>query len=299
MELLFVYDTKVHKKILAEFKTPFTKKILQGTLVDSNEQKTIEIKYIDGSQHIFNAGVKCEKVDDETIKYSPIFEAKYSTGVNTKKHRHHLIPAFDIEGYVLVKHNNTNPESNYPTKLTLRDIAVVTTKSRHSLQGSFTFENNEILGDVSLTANSLTINMEGLLSGDYPIFKMNLNLNMTKNEQADQQLETDESYDDKPSSKFVALLRKVKTLNLLTSHELHIEAPYVFLSKHYIRLDDDYLEANCDILIENNEPTIYGNISASNVLDLAFNGKQFYGINGCAFINYMLSCSKVISLFCR
>ncbi|XP_026815483.1 apolipophorins [Rhopalosiphum maidis] len=271
LELVVVYDTKAHKKILAEFKTPFTKKILQGTLVNSDEQKTIEVKYIDGSQHIFNAGVKCETVDAETIKYSPIFEAKYSTEVSTKKHRHHLLPVFDIEGYVLVKHN-TNPESNYPTKLTLRDIAVVTTKSRHSLQGSFTFENNEISGDVSLTANSLTINMKGLLSGDYPIFKMNLHLDMTRNEQANQQLETDESYDNKPTSKFIALLRKVKTLNLLTSHELHIEAPYVFLSNHYIRLDDDYLEANCDILIENNEPTIHGNISASNVLDLAFNG---------------------------
>lgn len=275
LELLFVYDTNEHNKLVAEFKTPFTKIILQGTLVDSDEQKTIEVKYIDGSQHILSTGVKCEQVDSETMKYSPIFEAKYSTEMSDKTHKHHILSLFDIEGYVLVQ-RNMNPESHYPTKLTLRDIAVVTTKSRHSLQGSFTFENNEVLGDVSLTANSLAIKMNGLLSGNYPIFKLDFNLDMTRNEQPDQQLETDESYDNRPNSKFVALLYKVKTLNLLTSHELHIKSPYVYISNNHIRLDDDYLEANCDILIENSEPTIHGRISASNFLDVAFNGKHFY-----------------------
>lgn len=270
LELLFVYDTNEHNKLVAEFKTPFTKIILQGTLVDSDEQKTIEVKYIDGSQHILSTGVKCEQVDSETMKYSPMFEAKYSTEVSDKTHKHHLLSLFDIEGYVLVQ-RNMNPESHYPTKLTLRDIAVVTTKSRHSLQGSFTFENNEVLGDVSLTANSLAIKMNGLLSGNYPVFKLDFNLDMTRNEQPDQQLETDESYDNRPNSKFVALLYKVKTLNLLTSHELHIKSPYVYISNNHIHLDDDYLEANCDILIENSEPTIHGNISASNFLDVAFN----------------------------
>ncbi|XP_060861024.1 apolipophorins isoform X2 [Metopolophium dirhodum] len=271
LEIVVVYDTKAHKKLLAEFKTPFTKKILQGTLVDSDEQKTIEVKYIDGSQHVFSAGVKCEEVDSETMKYSPIFEAKYSTEGSTKKHRHHLVPMFDIEGNILVK-RNTNSESNYPSKLTLRDVAIVTPENRHSLQGSLTFENNEVLGDVRLTANSVTINMNGFLSGDNPVFKLDLNLNMTRDEQAKQQLlEIDESNDYKPMSKFVALLYKVKTLNVLTSQELHMEAPYVFLSKNHIFWDDDYFEANCDVLFENSELTTHGYIMTSNLLDMTFN----------------------------
>ncbi|CAH1725498.1 unnamed protein product [Aphis gossypii] len=271
LELLFVYDTNEHNKLVAEFRTPFTRRILQGTLVDSDEQKTIEvIADIDGSQHILSTGVKFEQVDSDTMKYLPIFEAKYSTEVNDKTHKQHLSSLFDVEGYVLVQ-RNMNPKKNYPTKLTLRDIAVVTTKSRHSLQGSFTFENNEVLGDVSLTANSIAVKMNGLFSGNYPIFRLDLNLDMTRNEQSDQQLETDESYDNRPNSKFVALLYKVKTLNLLTSHELHIKSPYKYISNNHIRLDDDYLEANCDVLIENSEPIIHGNISASNFLDVAFN----------------------------
>uniref|UniRef100_A0A2H8TZF4 Apolipophorin n=1 Tax=Melanaphis sacchari TaxID=742174 RepID=A0A2H8TZF4_9HEMI len=265
LELVVAYDTKSDKVLLAKFKTPYTKVTLQGTLVDSDEQKTIEVKYIDDSQHIFSAGVICEEMDAETIKYSPIFEAK----VSTKKNKHDFVPVFDIEGHVLVK-RNTNPESNYPTKLTLRDIAVVTPKSRHSLQGSLTFENKGILGDISLIANNITINMKGLLSGDYPTFKLDFSLDMTRNEQANQQLETDGSY-NKPNSKFIALLYNVKKLNLLTSHELHIKSPFVFLSNNYIRFDNEYLEANCDILIENSEPTIHGNISASNFFDTAFN----------------------------
>jgi len=273
--MVVVYDTKKHKKLLAEFKTPFTKKILQGTLVDSDEQKTIEVKYIDGSQHIFSIGVKCEEVDSETMKYSPIFEAKYSTKVNSNKRRHYLVPMFDIEGNIFVK-RNTSPESNYPSKLTLRDVAIVTPENRHSLQGSLTFENNEVLGDVRLTANSVTINMNGLLSGDNPVFKLDLKLNMTRNEQAEQQLlETDDNNDYKPISKFVALLYKVKTLNVLTSHELHMEAPYVFLSKNHIFWDDDYFEANCDVLFENSELTTHGYIMTSNLLDMAFNGEHY------------------------
>jgi len=276
LDLVVIYDTIAHKKLLAEFKTPFTKKIIQGTLVDSDEQKTIEVKYIDGSQHMFSAGVKCEEVDAETMQYSPIFEARYSTEMSTKKHKHHhLVPKFDIEGNILVK-RNTNSESNYPSKLTLRDLAIVTPESRHSLQGSLIFENNEVLGDVSLAANSVTINMNGLLSGDYPIFKLDLKLDMTRNEQAKQQLlETDESNDYKPMSKFVALLNKVKNFNVLTSQELHIEAPYVFLSKNHIFWDGDYFEANCDVLFENSELTTHGYIMTSNLLDMAFNGEHY------------------------
>lgn len=297
--MVVVYDTKAHKKLLAEFKTPFNKVILQGTFVNTDKQKTIEVKYINGSQHIFSAGVKSEEVDTETTKYWPIFEAKYSTDVSTEKQRHHLLPAFDIEGYVLVK-RNANSESNYPSKLTLRDIAVVTANSTHSLQGSFTFENNEVLGDVSLTANSVTINMNGLLSGNYPIFKLDLNLDMTRNGQTNQQLlETDENYDYKPISKFVALLYKVKTLNLLISKELHIEAPYVFLSKNHIYWDSDYFESSCDMLIENRELTMHGKMSTSNLLDTAFNGEHYYlfCVNSFTCINYVLSCSKLTSLF--
>lgn len=276
MELVVVYDTTTHKTLFAEFKTPLTKKILQATLVDSNEQKTIEVKYIDGSQHIFSAGVKCKEMDSETIKYSPIFEAKYSTDMSTTKQRHHLVPKFDVEGYVLVK-RNVNSDNNYPSKLTLRNVAIVTDESRHSLQGSLTFENKKILGDVILTANSVTITMNGLLSGDYPLFKSDLKLDITRNEQANQQLllETDESYGYKPMSKFVALLNKVKNLNLLTSQEFHIETPYVFLSNNSIRWDDGYFEANCDVLFENSELTTHGYIMTSNLLDTSFNGEHF------------------------
>jgi len=275
LELLVVYDTIAHKKVLAEFKTPLTKKILQGTLVNSNEQKTIEVKYIDGSQYIFNAGVKCEEVDTETIKYSPIFEAKYSTEVSTTEHRSQLMTMLDMEGYILVK-RNTNSESNYPSKLTLRDVAIVTPESRHSLQGSLTLENNEVLGDIILTANSITINMNGLVSGNYPASKLNLKLDMTRNEQINQQLlETDESYGYRPMSKLAALLYKVKTFNLLTSQEFHFEAPYVFLSNNQIRWDDDYLEANCDVLFENSELTTHGYIMTSNLLDVSFDGENF------------------------
>jgi len=278
LELVFVYDTIVHKTLFAEFKTPLTKKILQATLVDSDKQKSIEIKYIDDSQHIFSAGVKCEEIDTETIKYSPIFEAKYSTEMSTKEYRHHLVPKFDVEGYVLVK-RNTNSDSNYPSKLTLRDVAIVTTESRHSLQGSLNFENNKVLGDVILTANSVTINMNGLLSGDYPVLKLDLKLDMARNEQANQQLllETNESYDGyRPMSKFVALLHKVKTLNLLTSQEFHIKTPYVFLSNNHIRWDDGYFEAKCDVLFENSELTTHGYIMTSNLLDTSYNGEHFY-----------------------
>jgi len=215
-------------------------------------------------------------VDAETIKYSPILEAKYSTELNTTTHSHHLVPTFDIQGCVLVK-RNTNSESNYPSKLTLRDLAVVTSYGRHALQGSLTFENNKVLGDVSLIANSVTINMYGFLSGDYPILKLDLKLDMTRNEQAKQRLllDSDENYDYEPTSKFVALLNKVKTLNLLTSQELHIEAPYIFLSNNHIRWDDDYFEANCDVLFKNSELTTHGYIMTSNLLDMSFIGENF------------------------
>jgi len=275
LELVIVYDTKEHNKLLAKFKTPFTKKITQGTLVDSAEQKTIEVIYIDDSQHIFTAGVKCEEVDAETMKYSPIFEAKYSNEMSTTKHRHHLVPMFDIEGNILVK-RNMNSESNYPSKLTLSDVAIVTPENRHSLQGSFTFDNNKVLGDVSLTANGVTINMNGIVNGDYPKFKLDLKLDMTRNEQAKQLLlGTDESYYYKPMSKFVALLNKVKSFNVHTSQELHIEAPFVFLSKNHIYWDDDYFDANCDVLFENSELTTHGFIKTTNILDMAFNGEHY------------------------
>jgi len=274
LELQVIYDTKKNKKLLAEFKTPSIKKIIQGTLVDSDKQKTIEIKCIDGSQHIFRAGVKCEKVDSETIKYTPIFEAKFSTKVNAKKHRHYLVPKFDLKGDIFVT-RNTNPDSNYPSKLTLKDVAIVTTESRHSLQGLITFKNNEVLGDVSLTANSVTIYMNGLLSGDDPKYKLVFNLDMTRNEQANQQLlETDES-NDRPMSKLLALLYKVKILNIIISQELHIEAPYKFLSKNEINWDDDYFKANCEVLFENNELTSRVYMNTTDLLDVAFNGKHY------------------------
>lgn len=273
LELVIAYDTRANKKILAQFKTPFTKVILQGTLVNSDEQKTIEVQYIDGSQYSFNAGVKREYMDTETIKYLPILEAKYHTGVNSKNQKHNL-PTFDIEGYILVK-RNLNSESKFPSKLTLRDIAVVTSNSKHSIQGSITFENNKVLGEASLTTGGVNININGLLSGDYPILKLDGNVDMTRNVQAGHQLQNGEISDYKPMSKVVALLYKIRTLNLYTSQELHIEAPYLLLSTNHIRWDDDYIEANCDILIENQELTMHGNVSTSNLLDMALNGEYF------------------------
>lgn len=269
--LLIGYDTSVNNKFVAELKTPSSKVILQSILVNSDAQKTIEVQYLDGAKYVFNLGVKCEKVDQETNKYFPIFETGYSTNISTKTTRHPSLPNFDIEGYVLVK-RNMNSNSKFPSKFTLQDMAVVTPSNKHSLRGTWTFENNKATGEANLTTYGVTFNMYGLISGEYPVYKSIGELDVIKNKPSQERSLS--NYGNEPVSKFEDLLHKIKPVSIHTSQEIHIKAPYVFLSNNYVIWNDGHFKLNGDFLIENKGLTMHGNISFADILDSVLNGKK-------------------------
>lgn len=276
-----VFDNRKHPIFVTKFKTPSTKIILQSTLVNTDKQKTIEVLYLDDSKHIFKIGVKCEEMDSETIKYSPIFETGYSNKMKTTIEKHPLIPHFDVKGSIFVKRNMVSQNiSIYPRKVSLKDISIITPESKHSLQGSLTFDNNEIKGDASINTNGININMNGFISKNYPNYKTSGNFNMVRNEKSGDPLlliDVNDDYEPK-RSKIIALLNTIKTLSFSMSHELNIESPYVFLSNNHLQCNDDHFDVNSDILFENNELTMHGKMATSNLFDLILNGKNFYDI---------------------
>lgn len=272
VELLIGYDTSVNNKLVAQYKTPSSKVVLQSTLVNSETQKTIEVQYLNGAKYVFNLGVKCEKVDKETNKYYPVFETGYATDVSTKTTKQGILPNFGIEGYLLVKHN-ANSNSIFPSKFTLQDIAVVTPSNKHSIRGTWTFEDNKASGEANLTTYGVTFNIHGLISGEYPVYKAIGALDVIKNKPSQERSLS--NYDNGPVSKFVDLLHTIKPVNIYTSQEIHIKAPYIFLSNNYVIWDEGDLKLNGDFHIDNNGLTMNGNISFTNIYDSVLNGKTF------------------------
>lgn len=299
IELFIAYDSHTRNTLIAEYKTPSNKIILKSTLVNSDEEKIIKIHYTHGSKHIFNIGVKCEKIDNVTMKYSPVFEAAYSSESKDKVEKHPDFPVFDIKGSFIVK-SNEDSESTYPKKLILKDIAIVTSKSKHSLQGSISLENNELKGDACLTVGRVTIKTNGYIYVKYPVYKIDGTIDMIRDEHVGEQLLlTDEIDEYSPTSKLMDLIYSVNTLNLSMTQELHVENPYKFISNNFLLWDKDHAEINSDILIDDGALTMHGNIFTSNILDSVLNGKNFDCINNFAYINCMLLCLKLICLFCR
>lgn len=274
VKLLISYDTSINDTYVAkyEFRTPFSLVVLQSVLVNSDTQKTIEVEYLDGTKYVFNLGIKCEKVDKETNKYFPVFETEYSTDINTKPTRYPGLPNFDIEGYVLVK-RNVNSNSTLPSKFTLQDMAVITPNNKHSLQGTWTFDDNKATGMANLTTYGVKFDMYGLISGEYPVYKMIGVLDVIKNKPSQERSLS--NYDNEPDSKFVDLLHKIKPMNIYTSQEIHVKAPYLFISNNYVLWNDGHFELNGDFLIENNSLTMHGNIISNNLFNSTLNGKTF------------------------
>lgn len=297
--MFVAYDSRTHKTLVAEYRTPSNKIVLKSKFVNSDEEKMLKFHYIEGSKHMFNIGVKSEKIDSVTRKYSPVFEAAYSAGPNHKIEKHPHFPIFDIEGSFIVK-SNEDSQNTYPSKLTLKDIAIVTPNSKHSLQGSVSLENNELKGDACLNAGGVTVNTNGYIYIDHPVYKIGGTIDMIRNEQdGEQLLLTDETDEYQPNSKLMALLYSVNTINLSMAQELHVEQPYKFISNNHLLWDKDHAEINSDILIDDGALTMYGNISTSNILDFVLDGENFDCINNFSYNNCMLSCLKFICLFYR
>lgn len=265
------YDTKINKNFIAEIKTPSNKINLLSTFVHSDKQNTIEVKYLDGSEHVLRMGVKYDQLNSDTTKYSPLFEVAYSEKVNGDKVRHPLVPIFDIEGSFLVKRS----ANAYPSTVTLQDIAVITPNNKHSLQGELTLENNQVAGKTTVTTNGVTIDMHGSVGGNYPIYKMDGVLQMIRNGNIATRSLADESDSYEPTSKLITFLRNVKNFNIAVTKELHVESPYVYKSDHRVNWEDGYLEIINDVLIENNELTALGSVSASGILNNVLNGECF------------------------
>lgn len=263
---------------MTKFITSSTQIIFQSTLINTDEQKTIQVQYFNGSEHILNMGVKCEVIDSETIKYSPLFETTYIDEITHTNQRNPLLSNFDIEGSIYVKYNQQN---KYPSKVTLKDISVITPESKNSLQGSLTCENNEIKGDASLTTNKININMNGFISKNYPNYKSGGTLVMNaQNKEPSLLADENNNYDEyEPTSKIITLLNKIKILDLSMFHELNVESPYLFLSNNRLIYNNDHYDVNGNFLIKDDELTMNGNISASNIFDLKLNGKIFEEIN--------------------
>jgi len=277
------YNNHHHPTLITQFRTPSTDVSLLSTLVNSDEEKTLEIKYKDGSLHVFKIGVKCEEVDKETKKYTPVFDAvresNNPTEISTEKDLRpsNVFSDIELQGYVLVKYNKDS-QSAYPNKLTLKDLAVITADYKHSLQGSGSLENNELKVNGFLTIDGNVITMIGYIGGDYPNYKMGGTLNLARNEQSGQQLLSDENDDYTSSSKVMDFLSKVKTLNVYTDHYLRIASPYKLSTNNSLIWDDGNLKLNSDIDFED-VFTMYGTVSILNLFDLILNGKNFDRIN--------------------
>lgn len=294
LELNIAHESEPNKKILAEFKTPSSNITLESTIVDTDKQKTIAIQYTGGSEYSLNLGVKSEEADDDMTKYSPVFEIEQKDQASTQKDLQPSQPIIKVEGYVLVKFNDSSPVE-YPSKIALKDIAFVTSKNKHSLQGSLSVDNNEIKGESSLSTSGITINTQGYLNGNHPNYKASGSFGMVRSmsglessgEQQRSLVLDDESEPYQPNSKLFALLYKIKTLNMSTSQELHVSSPYKFISNNQILWNDDHFEMGGDIQVKDNELTMYGNLSTSNLFDLALNGENF---NQELFLSLIISC---------
>jgi hypothetical protein len=272
IEFLIGYNSSVNNTFVAEYRTPTSKVVLQTVLMNSDTQKIIEVQYLNGAKYVFNLGVKCEKVDNEINKYFPLFEIEYSTDISTKPTRYPGLSNFDIEGYVLVK-RNVNPNSTLPSKIMLQDMAVITPNNKHSLQGTWTFDDNKATGMANLTTYGVKFNMYGLISGEHSVYKMIGIIDVIKNKQSQERSLS--NHDNEPDSKFVYLLNKIKPVNIHTSHEIHVKEPYIFISNNYVIWKDGHFKLNGDFLIENNDLTMHGNISFTDLFDSVLNGKTF------------------------
>lgn len=251
--------------------TPSNKVNFQGVLVNSNEQKIVEVKFSAGSEHIFVVGVKCKEENANTMRYSPVFKAEYSEEEHSEKSQHPLIPAFDLKGHVLVQRNL---DSQGSSKYSLRDIAVVTPKSTKSVNGMLTVEDKEIVGNFNMSTGAVTIETNGFIKVNNPIYKMGGDLVFIRSEEIEDVSSTDDNDEFEPNSDFVTLLYKVKSFKVFVSNELHIGSPYVFISNNRALWDDDHAEINCDLQIGKDTFQMIGNVSTTNLLDLALNGKN-------------------------
>lgn len=276
-----------------KYKTPSSEIALQCVLVNSDLKKTIEVKYANGCEHIFKIGLEGETVDEYTIKYTPILKAMYAEQIKGEMEKNPYVPNMDIEGYITVKQNVDTqkfiakrsldyPNENFiKPKTFLYDIAAVTNNGKHLLNGSLILRNKDIEAQNSLYINEVNFNHYGYLSGDYPAYKLVSKLDVTKDEQSTPDLPSGNSDDEyRPESKFVNQLYKIKTLKIATDQELHVESPYVFKSANQIVWDkNDYMELNGDVLVENDELTMYGNISTTDLFDLSLNGEDLINKN--------------------
>lgn len=283
-----------------KYKTPSTEIALQCALINTDLKKTIEVKYANGYEHIIKIGLEGETVDENTIKYTPILKAMYAEHIKGEKEKNPYVPDIDIEGYITVKQDVVTQKSitkrslDYPSedsinpKTVLYDIAAVTNNGKHVLNGFYTLRNKDIEVQNSLHTNEVNFKHYGYLSKDYPKYKLISKLDIIKDEPSILNLLTGNSDEYQPDSKLVKLLYKIKTLNIGTDQELHVETPYVLKSTNQIYWDkNDYMELNGDVLVENDELTMFANISATNVLDLALNGENIDLINTCRLLFYL------------
>lgn len=255
--------------------TPSGKTIVGGKLIDTDSEKAVEFQYVDGAAHVFNVGYKQETVDEDTVRYSPIFVAAYSAEGTTDgpKTKHPLVPVLDVQGYALVK-RFVDSEIAYPSMVTLRDIAIVTPEGRHSLQGSMTVVDDVFTGNARLTTGKVSVDLDGVVGGSYPDYKLTGTVNVLNAEPSATTID-DGADDYEQTSKFANALNSVKSLNLRLNQELRVESPYRFVSNNRLQWDDDNLEINGDFLIdENDEFTMYGNVSTTGLLDLMLNGER-------------------------
>ncbi|VVC28237.1 Vitellinogen, open beta-sheet,von Willebrand factor, type D domain,Lipid transport protein, N- [Cinara cedri] len=288
VEFVLAYETRENDQFIIELKTPSSEIILQSIFINLDLKKIIEIKYVNGSEHLIKFGLEGEVVDKDTTRYIPIYEALYAKQINAEKEKNPYLSNIEIEGNIIVQRNIDSESvsmksvakrsvdyqsgnSNNPTKL-LYDVAAVTNKGTHSLKGSLTIQNNDIEAHSCLTTDRVTLTYYGYLSGEYPIFKLISTLNMIKHKHGLEELPSDNSDVYQPESELIKLLYRIQTLNIATNQLLRVESPYIFKSTNRIVWDDkDYFEINGDILIENDEFTMLGNISTTDLLDLVLN----------------------------
>lgn len=271
LELTVAYDTRADKKFNAEFRTQSSKINLLSTLVHSDKQNTVEVRYLDGSEHVLRMGVVYDQLDSETTKYSPLFEVRYSTVANGDKTKYPLVPLFYLEGSFLVKRS----ANSYPSTVTLKDIAVVTPNNKHALQGEIAFENDHAVGKASVTTSGVTFDMHGSVSGNYPVYKVDGTIVMTRNEPRAKRALTAQSDDYEPTFRLVDFLRHVKTFTMATTKEFHVVSPYVYKTVNRVAWDNGHVEINNDILFKDNELTAFVSLSSSGIKDSVLDGERF------------------------
>lgn len=274
VKLYVTYDTRSHPKIIAQWKTESNNIVLQSKLVNSDQQKAIEIKYTDGSYYVFYVGAKYEELDGEITKYTPMLDVAYSTKKGTRDQPLSFVPIVRSQGYILVQHQyDGDSQRAYPSKLTLKDLAVITSDRKHSLEGSVSLENNELKGNGHLITGRTNIEMNGYVGGHFPTYTIGGTINMIRSEP------DNDSDDYAPNSKFMDFLYKLKTLNIFTAQQLRIKSPYALVTDNKIQWDNGDFKMSGDMHFEDDAFTMYGKISTFNFFDLILNGEKFYSIN--------------------